>query len=78
MSRLVYPNPVRDRLTVLTPDAWHTNVILRNSLGQTVLNAQTHGTKTITLDVAHIAPGLHILEVSNSKAIRARQRIIVD
>ena len=74
----VYPNPVRDRLTVLTPDAWQTNVVLRNSLGQIVLNVHTHGTKTITLDVAHIAPGLHILEISNSKAIHARKRIIID
>ena len=74
----VFPNPVRDQLTVLSPTPCEADLTLRNATGQVVLRTRMDGMTGIQMDVVGLAPGLHILDIRPDGEFRTRRRVIID
>ena len=74
----VFPNPVRDQLTVLSPTPCEADLTLRNATGQVVLRTRMDGMTGIQMDVVGLAPGLHILDIRPDGEFRTRRRVIIE
>lgn len=74
----VFPNPVRNQLTVLSPTPCEADLTLRNATGQVVLRTRMDGMTGIQMDVVGLAPGLHILDIRPDGEFRTRRRVIIE
>ena len=73
----LYPNPAQNFLNVRLnkfEDNFEIKILSLN--GQTVLAQQFFNTELIQVDLANIAPGMYLVELSNDKA-RATKKIVI-
>lgn len=74
----IYPNPVRDRITVSyeTPEFSDYQVRIVNTLGQSVIKNTVFppqfGFKKIVFDVSHLAPGTYFMVIDKGDAIESK------
>lgn len=69
---MVYPNPAEDRLTVNSPDVQLTRIQLSDLHGRTLMQVGTPQPE-VELDVAHLAPGLYLLQVYHAYGMTTRK-----
>jgi len=61
-----YPNPVRDKLTIDNSEQSIQQLAILNMTGSTMVYEKTNPiSKTITLDVSHLKPGVYVLVITN-------------
>ncbi|HWY39039.1 MAG TPA: T9SS type A sorting domain-containing protein [Bacteroidia bacterium] len=61
-----YPNPAQTSLTINVPSSSKTSIKLRNLIGEEVLTTELTNENTTQLDVSKLAPGVYMLEISNT------------
>lgn len=77
----VYPNPVRDRLTIELPQGssktnWH-RIQLYNTLGAVVLSTETRKSE-LHLELDDFEHGIYLLEVTNQQGGRSFEKVLLD
>jgi PKD repeat protein len=71
----IYPNPVKDFLTVSNPENIYTEIIIQNALGQFTLSQSF--SQSNKLDISHLKSGIYFLQIYNSEGkIILNQKLI--
>lgn len=65
----IYPNPVKDRVTINIGNTSNDMISLINSNGQIMLTRSFSGDSTITLDLSGYATGMYLLRIVNGEQI---------
>jgi len=63
----IYPNPVKEQLTVVAPRGGYTNLVIINSVGQEVLRQRIDGEQTV-IDVALLPAGVYQMLIRGERA----------
>ena len=72
----VFPNPASNWVSVTGSTTLPSDLTLRNAMGQAVRTLATEGASDITLDLQGLAPGVYLLEMGQTSALRSK-RILV-
>ncbi len=73
----VFPNPAKNQLTVQLPEAGDYTIILKNVLGQTVLEHSANQFKEVILNTSEMASGHYILTVTSQNEIISSRKLII-
>ena len=66
LSVLVYPNPVKNELTVVLPQQMKANVTIHDLLGQQVFNSEFHGENQYEkIDISNLRQGMYLLIIES-------------
>lgn len=74
MDILLFPNPAQTEVTVSAPEM--SRVVLRNALGQTVLDLPVERTDQATIGIENLSQGLYIVEITTVFGKTAKQLVI--
>ena len=69
---LVYPNPVKNNITIETPP--HSIIEISNIQGQLIKTIATSGTKT-NVDVSALPCGVYVVQVKTERGIAVKKFI---
>ena len=72
----MYPNPARERLTIRLEDSFQGEVKLFDLQGRQLLNEK--GQANLNLDIAHIPPGLYIVQVIDVDGNAASKKLSIE
>jgi hypothetical protein len=74
----IYPNPVKDVLTIVPANDLYTGITLRNTLGEILFQNETYMKETpVSIDVSSLARGCYFITVKNENSI-LHKKIIKD
>lgn len=71
---LLFPNPAQTEVTVSAPEMSH--VILRNALGQIVLDVPVERTDKATIGIENLSQGLYLVEITTVFGKTAKRLVI--
>ncbi|NNF35759.1 MAG: T9SS type A sorting domain-containing protein [Saprospiraceae bacterium] len=74
----VYPNPVRDLLTITSNRPIKSNIILSSSDGMVISQMRLDNEQYIQLDVSHLPSGMYLLNIVNNTSGLVKKIIITD
>ena len=72
----IYPNPARHYLTVDLPPSESRHALLRDPLGEVVVDAQLYGTGN-RITVSGLPTGLYTLELTGAGRLRTQHKIFL-
>ena len=72
---VVYPNPAKDKVTLLADDELQ-SVVVTNLLGQTVSQYPLQGTKQFVIDINSYPSGVYLLKISTKKGTATRRLVV--
>lgn len=72
---LIYPNPVKDVLTIELSSVTNNKINIYNALGQLVLS-ELISTKQVNLNTSNFTKGLYIVEILNGNSLLHKAKIV--
>ena len=72
---VVYPNPAKDKVTILADDELQ-NVTVTNLLGQTLSHYPTQGVTQLVIDTNPYPSGVYLLKISTKKGTTTRRLVV--
>jgi hypothetical protein len=73
----IYPNPVKDNLTIDFDNAFSGTIQLVDILGRVALQQTTHNNFTTQLNINHLAKGMYVVHLTNTEGITSSQKIVI-
>lgn len=73
---MIYPNPAKDQITVLSEGAELKNITVTDMTGRVVMKNSAVNKSSVRLDISQLAPGVYVVQGNTSKG-NVSKRIVV-